>query len=212
MKQLFSLESPIMIFLGKMADMIVLNMLFIFCSIPIITIGASATAMCYVTLKARDGYEGSVCKHFFKSFKQNIFQATLIWLFILFLIAVLGVNYDMIRTAEGFSYQIMRIVIYISTLILAMLASYVFFLQSRFHNTVIQTFRNALILAIGNAPRCILVIAIIAAACVITILTENTFWYGLLIWIVVGFSALTKLSCRILCSNIKGLALNNSKK
>lgn len=191
--------------------MIILNLLFIFCSIPIITIGASATAMCYVTLKARDGYEGSVCKHFFKSFRQNFLQATLIWLFLLFLMAVLGINYHMIQTVEGFSYQIMRIVIYISTLVLAMLALYVFFLQSRFHNTVTQTFRNALILAIGNAPRCILVLAIIAAAYVITILTENTFWYGLLIWIVIGFSALTKFSCRILCRNIKGLALNDKK-
>ena len=37
--------------LGKLADLMILNILFIVCSIPIFTIGASLTAMYYVTLK-----------------------------------------------------------------------------------------------------------------------------------------------------------------
>lgn len=209
MKQIFSLDSPIMIFLGKIADMVILNLLFVFCSIPIITAGASATALCYVTLKARDGYEGSVCRYFFKSFRQNFLQATLIWSFLMVMMAALGINYRFIRAMEGTGYQLMRIILFIGVIIWIMLTLYVFFLQARFHNTVFQTLRNALALAVGNAPRCILATGNILAALLLTILTENTFWYGLLIWLVIGFSTLAKLNCYILCKQIPGLAPKN---
>ena len=211
MKSLFSLDNPIMIFLGKMADMMILNLLFVFCSIPVVTIGAAATAMCYVTLKARDGYEGSVFRHFFKSFKQNFLQATLIWLFLLFCAVILWINYSLARAGAGGGYQVIRLVIYIAALILGMTAMYVFFLQARFHNTVTQTLRNALMLALGNAPRCLLAAGITVLVCFCMVMTENAFWYGIFVWLVIGFAALTKLSCRILCSKVQGLAPEDEK-
>ena len=205
MKSLFSLDNPVMIFLSKMADMMILNLLFVFCSIPVVTIGASATSMCYVTLKARDGYEGSVFRYFFKSFRQNFLQATLIWLFLLFCAVILRINLGLVRSNAGGGYQIMRIVIYIAALILGMAAMYVFFLQARFHNTVTRTLRNALMLAIGNAPRSILAGALTAAAVWLSLRSPETFGYALPAWIIIGFAAFTKLICRILCSNINGL-------
>ena len=50
MNKFFSLDSPIMVFMSKIADLIFLNILAIVFSIPIITIGASWTAMYYVTV------------------------------------------------------------------------------------------------------------------------------------------------------------------
>lgn len=206
MKQFLSLDSPLMNFLGTLADMIVLNLLFVLCSIPIITVGASATAMCYVTLKARDGYEGNVCGYFFKSFRQNFLQATLIWVILMLLMGILLVDYNLVRAAQGVGYQIIRFILPVCAVIWAMILLYVFFLQARLQNTVPQTFRNALALAVGNAPRCILAIIILAAALRITTLTVDTFRYGVLVWLVVGFSGLTKINCHILCEKIEGLA------
>ena len=206
MKNIFSLDNPVMIFLGKVADLVILNLLFVFCSAPVITIGASATAMCYVTLKERDGYEGSVMRYFFKSFKENFVQATGIWMILLLLAVILGVNYRIIQTADQFIALFMRIIVYISAILLAMVALYVFFLQARFQNTVLRTLRNALALAIGNAPRCLLAGAIIAAAVKVSLLTEHTFGYALPAWTIIGFAVLTRVNCRILCSNVNGLA------
>ena len=211
MKNIFSLDNPVMIFLGKVADLVILNLLFVFCSAPIVTIGASATAMCYVTLKARDGYEGSVMRYFFKSFKENFVQATGIWIILSLLAAILGINYRIIRTADQFTALFMRIVICISAILLIMVALYVFFLQARFQNTILRTLRNALALAIGNAPRCILAGAVSVGAIVMSLLTEGAFQYALPTWTIIGFAALTKLNCRILCSNINGLASTDQK-
>ena len=46
----FDMDSPLMQGLGKMADLLWLNVLTLICCIPIVTIGASFTAMNYLTL------------------------------------------------------------------------------------------------------------------------------------------------------------------
>ena len=69
MRQFFNMEGPVFTFLSKMADLLILNVLFILCSIPIVTIGASLTAMSCVSIKMKDGLEGYVWKTFLPSFR-----------------------------------------------------------------------------------------------------------------------------------------------
>ena len=51
MGRLFNLDNPFMLALNKLADLIILNFLTMICCIPVITIGASMTALNYVALK-----------------------------------------------------------------------------------------------------------------------------------------------------------------
>ena len=88
MGKLFNLDSPVMSGLSKMADLIWLNILAFICCIPIITIGASMTALNYVALKLVRNEEGYITKSFFKSFKENFKQATIIWLIMLLVAAI----------------------------------------------------------------------------------------------------------------------------
>ena len=64
--------------LTKAGDFIILTLLAMVCSIPVITIGASLTAVFYAALKMARDEEGYVWKEFFKSFKQNLKQSILI--------------------------------------------------------------------------------------------------------------------------------------
>ena len=86
---LFDLDSPVMRFLSKMADLIILNLLAFVCCLPIFTIGASMTALHYVLLKIVRNEEGYVVRGFFKAFKSNFKQATVIWLILLAVLFVL---------------------------------------------------------------------------------------------------------------------------
>ncbi len=88
MGRFFDLDSPLMSTLSKLADLIILNILVVICSLPLFTIGASLTAMHYVVLKMVRNEEGYIIKSFFKSFKQNFKQATIIWLILLVVIGV----------------------------------------------------------------------------------------------------------------------------
>lgn len=84
MSNFFNMDNGLFRALGKLADLMLLNILFLVCSLPIFTIGASFTAMYYVTLKLAENEEGYIARGFLKSFKQNFKQATIIWLILLF--------------------------------------------------------------------------------------------------------------------------------
>ena len=78
--KIFDLDSPLMNVLNKMADLMWLNILTLICCIPVITAGAALTSMHYVALKIVRNEESYITRSFFKSFKTNFRQATLIWL------------------------------------------------------------------------------------------------------------------------------------
>ena len=80
---IFNYDNPIWRFMGKFCDILILNVLWIVLSIPIVTIGASTTAVYYVTLKLVRDEEGPTIRSFFKSFKENFKQSTAIWLILL---------------------------------------------------------------------------------------------------------------------------------
>lgn len=83
MAKLFDLNNPVWRFMGRVADLFCLTVLWAVCSLPIITIGASTTSLYYVTLKVAEGEEGYLFRNFFRSFKENFLQSTLVWLIVL---------------------------------------------------------------------------------------------------------------------------------
>ena len=102
--KIFDLDSPLINVLNKMADLMWLNILTLICCIPIITAGAAFTSMHYVALKIVRNEESYITRSFFKSFKTNFRQATLIWLMILLIAAVLGGDYYII-TKSGIQFS-----------------------------------------------------------------------------------------------------------
>ena len=97
MGRFFNLDSPVMVALTKMADLIIVNLLAFFCCLPIITVGASMTALHYVVLKVVRDEECYIVKSFFKSFKENFKQATVIWLIEVLLIIIFAADFWIIQ-------------------------------------------------------------------------------------------------------------------
>lgn len=75
MSGFFDLDAPIWVFMGEIADIIILALLWWICSLGIITIGASTTALYYVLGKKIRKETTYVAKDFFKSFNQNFRQS-----------------------------------------------------------------------------------------------------------------------------------------
>lgn len=76
-------NSPVIAFLNKMTDLILLNVLWLLCCLPVFTAGAATTAAYYVSITSIRCGDGYVIKRFFGSFKKNFRQITPIWLVIL---------------------------------------------------------------------------------------------------------------------------------
>ena len=68
MGRIFDMDSPVMRFLGRLADLMILNLVTLLCCLPVVTIGASLTAMHYVLLKMVRNEESYIVRSFFKSY------------------------------------------------------------------------------------------------------------------------------------------------
>ena len=90
MAKLFDINNPVWRFMGRLADIFLLNVLWTVCSLPVITIGASTTSLYYVTLQIAEGKEGYIIRNFFRSFKENFAHSTFVWLIMLSLGMFLG--------------------------------------------------------------------------------------------------------------------------
>lgn len=162
----FNYDNPVWRFIGKFGDLILLNILWLIFSIPIFTIGASTTAVYYVTLKLARDDDGYTIKSFFKSFKENFKQATAIWLVLLAIGAILGVDlyfFARLYTGSGTLKTVMLTVFLAMTIVYAAVFMYIFPLQSRFYNTVKKTFFNAFFMSLRHLFRTIGMIVINAA-------------------------------------------------
>jgi|GEM_PF-43205 len=202
---IFNLDSPIMRFLSRVADLMILNLLFLLCSIPLVTIGASWTALTYVTLKMKDEEEGYLWKSFLHSFRINFRQSTIIWLIMLVFGVIFGTELLMLRGAEGNVNAAMRVMVLIAIVLWLFEFVYVFALQARFYNTIRQTFMNALLMALANAPRSVAMVAIFLAILIIPMLNGATIVYVPLYWLILGFAVQALINARFLHPALKRL-------
>ena len=143
--------------------------------------------MYYVTLKLAENEEGYIARGFWKSFKQNFKQATIIWLILLFFGIVLVLDLLILKDSTGTFVTVLRVVITATMIIYALILLYVFPILFAY-NSVKDTFKNAFIMAVVNLPRTFVMLVICAAAVLATFLNTYTLWYGILIWMMAGFA------------------------
>ncbi|MCM1159692.1 MAG: YesL family protein [Roseburia sp.] len=153
MRDIFNLDGPFIAFLNKAADLVLLNFLYIICCIPVVTIGAATTALYYVTLRMAKNEEGYITKDFFRSFKENFRQATVIWLILLCLGIVFGGEFFIINRMEGTVAFVIECILCLGILLFAFEMLYAFPVLSRFENTIKNTMKNALFISILQIPK-----------------------------------------------------------
>lgn len=147
----FNYDNPIWRFIGRLGDMVVLNLLWLVCSIPIVTLGASTTALYYCTLKYVRNEDYGDFRMFFRSFRQNLKQATLIWILMLLVGIVLGFDFyffgNVMSGADTMRF-FLRAVIGTLAAVWVFIFLYVWPLLSRFENTTKRTILNALLMSV----------------------------------------------------------------
>lgn len=189
MSKLFRMDSPLMRFLTKIADLMVLNILFCVTSIPLITIGASWTALYSVTLKMVRDEEGSVSRSYFRSFRQNFRQATLLWLGVLVVLALLVLDIRVLNgMAGGTAPGLLRVGVEILALLGIMVLQYLFPSLARFEASLADTLKNACMMALAHLPKTALMTAAAVGAVWITQINNTTIAVGLMVWPLIGFS------------------------
>ncbi len=176
-------DGPLMHFLGKVADLMWLNILTMICCIPIVTAGASFTALHYMALKIVRNEECYITKGFFKSFLENFRQSTVIWLLMIGVALVLGGDFYIILKSDLEINRVIRIVIMAAAIMALFTATMVFPMQAKFANPILRTLKNAFVLGILQFPKTFLMMVLLPFPIVICYLSWRmvpiAFMFGL---------------------------------
>lgn len=194
--KLFSIDSPIMQFLSRLTDIIILNFLFLICSLPIITIGASTTALYSVTLKMVKNEESYVLRSFFSAFKSNFKHSTVSWLLLLGAGIVVWLDYRILGVDGGTLPRIFSYILVPVCMVLVFTFLYIFPFIARFENTIRNSLKNAFLISIAQFHYTILLVLLLVAAAAFTLFVD--FRITGFVWFIMGFSGLAYLNSFVL--------------
>lgn len=145
-------DNVVHVFLNKLGDIVIANLLFILCCIPVITIGPSLTALYHCMMRTVKGNNNGTTKTFFRAFKENFKQSLIIWLLILAAGTMIILNIRFLLHAEG---SAAHMLFYLSVGVLTLLiifTLYIFPVIATFANTLGALCRNAFLPGIYAFP------------------------------------------------------------
>ena len=157
---LFDMDNPVLVFLGRVVDLMILNMLTLVLCLPVVTAGAALTGMHYVTLKIYRDEDCWIIRSFFHSFKGNFRQATVIWGIFLAAGAAAAYCLMLVLSGEGPLRLAAVLCAGMCLAVLFMIGTTAFTLLARFDNTVRGTLYNAAVLTFTLLPRSIAVLSL----------------------------------------------------
>ena len=194
MKKIFDMDNPLMQALSVAADLLALNILALLCCLPVVTAGAGITAMNDLVIHMARQEETYLVKPFFRSFRANFKQSTLLWLLILAAASLLYFDY---HAAAVYAPMLRYPIAAIGVMLLA-IAMYAFALLSRYENSVFGTLKNAVSLAIGFFPRTLGMVVFTVAFWVLAI---HFYRFGVPVLILFGLS----LPCYVCALLLRGV-------
>lgn len=176
----FSVDSPLYRFFNRLWDIIQLNFFWLLCCIPIVTIGASTAAAFHVCMKMVDDEEGYISKEFFKGFKENWKQGTIVGFLAILASYAVYLDVQIFEAVEGNP---------IGFLIVAMLSGFLFFLcliyayplLVRYRNSLIGTLKNSFTIARRYFLRTLFLAFILMIEIIVWIYNSTTLFIGFLI-------------------------------
>ncbi len=183
---MFSTDGKFFQFMRRLLDMLKINVLWIICSIPIVTIGASTAAAFDVTMRMIDETEGYVARQFWKAFKANLKNAIPIGILAVIGAYALWIMFQLVMTGLHPFIFLSLFILFIAAYIMCFL--YAFALSARYENTLLRTIKNSYDIFIRYIGRSLWLVVILFVE--IVIFTYN--------WTLIFFFILLGPACLIL--------------
>ena len=186
--RLLDVDGPLMKFLGTAFDFFVLFLLTVLLCIPIVTAGAALTSCMYVGMKIHRKEAPAVLSSYFRAFKENFKQSTLLWLIqILFFVFILFDWSIVIQIGFENIPVIYRVLLIIVSCIVVFYNLTIYAVAARFDMKMFQIMKTAFILTMTNFPFLFLVVLMFGITGFLCI-----WFFNLLpLFFVIGFTATT---------------------
>ena len=197
MNRLFNLDNPFMQFLFRVSDLIILNLIFMLSCIPIVTIGASISALHSVCLKIVRGQESYMWQGFWKAFRQNFKQGTILWIISILLFIFINMDYTILNAVDIPFFSYLKVALGAVSAILFSMFIYVFPVIAHFKCTIRQAIKNALFMTIGHLPFSIILVVMYSLIFLLATWNVKTLALVIVVATICGFSVVTLTACII---------------
>lgn len=197
MKSLFNLDSPIIEFLNRVTDIFLLNLLFLICCIPIITVGPSITALYYCTINISRKQDSSIFRMFFHSFTNNLKQGMLLGLLFSFITVFLLFEVYICSILSTAHLVFVQLFILIMLLFPICMSSYAFPILAQFNSNTKNILKNAFFLSIYNFPYTLIIVFLNLIPVLLLLIIPRLFLLTLLLWLTFGFSCIAMMNSAI---------------
>lgn len=204
--RIFCYNSPLMKFLNRLADIMLLNILYLVCSLPLITAGAAQTALYSCVMNLDGPNEQPVFRRYFKVFCADFCRSTAlfgVWLVAMLLVLLnLWFYFIFLREIDGWY----RVLPMIPAVLLLLVSSYLFPLQAYFDSGFLQLLKNAVSLTFVHLPMTVIITAINCIPVLLLYFKTDIFVYLMAVWTLFGFALIAYLNgylCkRVFCKHI----------
>lgn len=198
MNNLFRLDSPLIVLLNKVADLLLLNLLWIAGCIPVITAGASTVALYRCIHLLQTGTGGPIFKEFWFTFRREFKQSLPLFFIGVVAYGLLTVDFLILTYGSVQGATIWKIFLVVASFAAVPVVTYLLPLQSYFQNPVKQTVKNAVLLTLLHYPRSLLAAAINLLPLLLLIATPDLLFSGMILLLCFGRSLPAWLSRRIM--------------
>ena len=150
MGNLFNMDNAFFRFMGKLFDVVALNIVFIIVCIPLVTIGPAISALYYASVKSIRRDRSYPIKEFFKAFKRDFRQSFIVGLILVVVGVILYVDVKFAINFINNSLTYMRYLYLIIGIVVSFIAVYIFPLISRFSLKLSELFKLSFYLALRH--------------------------------------------------------------
>ncbi len=168
-------------------DIFMINVMFVLCSLPIVTIGASLCALYAMCIKLVNREDGSISRGFLEEFKKNFKQGTIAWMITLFAFAAIWGELFYIVNFGGIMSKIYTVVVVLEIIALALVLPFLYPLLSRYENTMWNTIRNAFLLSVSNLGKWLKIFLAWFAPIALSVAEPKVFFNTWYFWLVIAF-------------------------
>lgn len=176
MGSIFSIDSRLMRALNRIVDIVLLNIIFLITSIPVITIGASMTAMYSVTIRWAEHDEGYMFSKYFSSWKSNFKQSTVIWLMQLAMLIMLGLDARLCTLYAGNIKTAAFLILTIISVFLGISIIFAYPIIARFDAPLKNMLVNSICIPFSSIITAFTIIAITVVPFVIVLISSHIFF------------------------------------
>lgn len=189
LKAIFDYDNPVMSFICRIIDLCVLSLLWLLCSLPVVTVGTATCSLYYAVIKSVRRQRSYPAREFLGCFRKNLKLSLLLWLLFLFFGAITFKVYLPLAAHFWFSSlwvdKILAVLLTVGIFFFASLLLWSFPILSRFDTGILKILELSLLQAL-RAPLTTVLCLIFTMAALFLIRLEPlllSILPGLLVWL-----------------------------